>query len=211
MKDLKHIKTLGLLAIAVLALAAAFGTASASAAPKWTASAAGLTLKTTTLESHVFTVTGSNTTCKKTEFAGKTEGTETTVQSVVPSYSECTAFGLPATVSVTNCKLTLTADGISHLVKTDTAAGAPACAIHIEASSVFGKCKVTITEQTNEFTILYTPGPGRIHIILHDVKVSDHVTESTGVCPLTVGTHTNASYTGKSEVQAEGGTIGWDA
>ena len=205
---MKHIKTLGLLAVAVMAMAAVFGTASASAA-KFTASAGGLNLKTETLENHVFTVTGSNTQCKKITFAGKTEGTETTSQSVHPTYSECTAFGLPATVSVTNCKFVLTADGISHLVKTDTSPGAEACAIHIEASSIFGKCKVTVTEQTNEVT--YSTNGAHIDVTIHDLKVSDHVTESTGVCPLTVGTHTNASYTGKSTVQAEGGTIAWDA
>ena len=207
---MKQIKMLGLLSFAVMALTALFGSASASAAPKFTASAAGLKLKTTTLENHVFTITGSSLECKKINFEGTTEGTETTSQALHPSYGECTAFGLPSTVAVTNCKLVLTADGTVHLAKTDTSPGAEACNIHIESSSIFGKCKVTITEQTIGAAITFVPTSSvDIHEIWH-ITLSTHVTESTGVCPLTVGTHTNATYKGKSTVQAEGGTISWD-
>jgi len=208
---MKHIKTLGLLAVSVMALTAVFGTASASAAPKFTSSALGLNLKTTTLVNHAFSVTGAKTECKKITFAGATETLSGPSQNVHPAYDECTAFGLPAKVKVTNCKFTINADGTVHLVKTDTSPGAELCSIHIEAESIFGKCKVTITEQTISLGVSFTNGEGDIKLKVNgEANIADHVTESTGVCPLTVGTHTNAHYTGESTVQAEGGTIQWD-
>jgi hypothetical protein len=210
-KYMKHIKTLGLLAVAVMALTAVFGTASASAVPTFTASSGGLKLEESTLANHVFTVTGSNTSCKNIVFEGATEGTDTASQSVMPTYGECTAFGFPAHITVTNCKLVLDADkGTVHLVKTDTASPGP-CNIHIEVDNALAKCKVTITEQTIEGAVSYSNGAGDIKVKVNGAaNISDHVTESTGFCPLTVGTHTNAHYTGESTVQASGGTISFD-
>jgi hypothetical protein len=211
---MKHIKTLGLLAVAVMALTAVFGTASASAVPTFTASSAGLNLETATTKEHVFTVTGSEVKCKKITFAGTTEGTDTASQAVHPTYGECTAFGFAASVTPTNCKFVITADGEVHLVKTDTSAGAEACTIHIEVNNALAKCKVTVTEQTIPKAITFIPTTtptSELHLVINTSAVADHVTESTGFCPLTVGTHTNAVYTGETTVKAAGGTIGWDA
>jgi hypothetical protein len=208
---MNHIKTLGLLAVAVMALTAAFGTASASAVPTFTASSAGLELEESTLAKHVFTVTGSKVECSNIVFEGATEGTDTASQSVMPTYSECTAFGFAnAHVTVTNCKLVLTADGEVHLVKTNTEA--EPCSIHIEVNNALAKCKVTITEQTIPGAVSYSNGAGDIKVKVNGAaNISDHVTESTGFCPLTVGTHTNAHYSGESTVKTPTGTIGWDA
>lgn len=207
---MKHIKTLGLLAVAVMALTAVFGTASASAAPTFTASSAGLNLEESTLASHVFTVTGSNVTCKNIVFAGATEGTDTSSQSVHPTYGECTAFGFAASVTPTNCKLVLDADGTVHLAKTNTAG--EECMIHIEVNNIFAKCKVTITEQTVSGAVTYADNAGDIKVKVNgSANITDHVTESSGLCPLTVGTHTNAHYSGESTVKTATGSIGWDA
>jgi len=204
---MKHIKTLGLLAIAVMALAAVFGTASASAS-KFTASKVGAKLTTTTLVNHVFKVTGSSVECKKIEFAGSTEALETETQIVHPAYKECTGFGLPAEVKVTNCKFTLRSNGTINILSTDTI---NICSIDIIASNIFGTCEDTVPVQMLESGLTYSNGENDIKVNVNASGIEDEVKKSTGICPLTVGKHNNSTYTGESTVQAEGATISWDA
>jgi hypothetical protein len=194
----------------MVALTAVFGTASASAVPTFTASSAGLALEETTLKEHVLTVTGSNVSCKNIVFEGATEGTDYASQSLHPKYSECTAFGFAASVSFTNCKIVVTSDGEVHLAKTDT--GSPEnCNVHIEVNNALAKCKVTITEQTVQGFVTFFNGLPDIRVVFSSSSIFDHVTESSGFCPLTVGTHTNTKYTGESTLKAAVGTISWDA
>ena len=203
---MKHIKTLGLLAIAVMALAAIFGTASASAAPKFTAGKAGAKINETTLVTHVFSVTGNKTECTNITYTGSTEGTETTSQMVTPKYEGCTAFGFAATVTVTNCTYTLLATGN---VKVENSGGT--CSITIKVNNVFAQCEVTIGAQEIVSGVSYSNGAGDIVVKVNSSGIKDEVKVSSGLCPLTKGSHTNATYTGESTVQAEGTTTSWDA
>lgn len=209
---MKHIKTLGLLAVAAMAIAAFVGTSSASAEfpGSFTATGgAGKKLETSKVAQHVFTVTGSEVKCNKVTFTGNTEGAETTSQMVTPAYEECTAFGLPATVTNNNCTITLTATtnaaghAVAHLERVDPL---KPCEMTILAKSIFGECHVDVTEQTiTGLHYLNNPNPEDIVVQVTAENMTDHVTKSTGVCPLTVGTHTNAKYTGEETVQATGG------
>jgi len=203
---MKHIKTLGLLAVAVMALAAVFGTASASAA-KFTAGKVGAAIEETTLKNHVFTITGSNTECTNISYTGATEALESESQMVTPSYSGCTAFGFAATITNTNCTYTLTANKTVHIQST----GGGTCSLTIRVNNVFAQCDVTVGVQNGLASVTYTNGAGDLVVVVNISKISAKVNESSGLCPLTVGSHTTASYTGESTVKAAGTTIAWDA
>jgi len=207
---MKHMKTLGLLAVAVMALTAVVGVSSASAFTKFTASKVGAAIEESTITKHVFEVTGAKTECTNITYTGATEALESTKQMVTPKYENCTAFGLPATVTVKNCTYNLTigtpTGNTAHMERVNAA---EPCEITILAKNIFGECHVDVTEQTVN-GISYANGPagsGDIEVTINATGLSDHVTKSTGVCPLTVGTHTNATYTGKSTVKAAGATL----
>ena len=203
---MKHMKTLGLLAIAAMALTAFVGVSSASAATKFTSTVSGAAISETTVKTHVFTVTGSEVKCTNITYTGTTNGTEATEQMVTPKYEGCTAFGLPATVTVKNCTYNLKVSGSAVMEK--VAAG-EACEIVINASNIFGQCIVDVPAQTvNGLT--YSNDASNANAIIVNINasgISDNVTKSTGVCPLTVGSHSNATYTGESTVTASGADL----
>ncbi len=201
---MKHIKTLGLLAIAAMALTAFVGVSSASAATKFTSTKVGSTINETTLVQHVFTVTGSQVKCSNITYSGSTEALESTSQKVIPSYSECTAFGLPATVTPKNCRYNLTAEGTAHMEEIKAGEG---CEIVIKASSIFGECLVDVAMQTVNGLSYSNDGASAIIVKVNSSGLSDNVTKSSGVCPLAVGKHTNATYTGESTVTASGANV----
>lgn len=200
---MKYIKTLGLLAIAVMALTAVIGTASASAAAKFTAGKVGVFLEDTTLSEHVLTITGSPVKCSTTDFSGSTEALESTTLRLSPSFFGCTAFGFSATVTNSGCTYILWANGLFDL--------STVCKLTISVNNVFAKCTAVITGQFSVGSVSYTNGAGDIVIKFNANSVKDEVTQSSGLCPLTVGTHTNASYTGESTVKASGTTLSRDA
>jgi len=193
----------GLLAFAAMTTVALVGAISASAA-KFTASAVGASISETTLENYAFTITGSSIQCTTNTVTGTTEGLETTTVKGVLSFSGCTAFGLPATVINNNCEFTASASGEGSMV-------GEKCEISVTASNIFGKCKGNAKPQTKTNAGSIANGEGDVKVTASLSGIAAEVTESTGVCPLTVGKHTNATLTGKSTVQASGATIAWDA
>jgi hypothetical protein len=58
-------------------------------------------------EPHVFKSDGYETTCQNAEFSGTTTNPSTTA-TITPIYSECTAFGLGATVHMNGCDYSVT-------------------------------------------------------------------------------------------------------
>jgi len=196
-------KTFGLLALAATVLAAFFGTTSAPAA-KFTAGKAGVKYTETTLVSYVFTVTGGESECNEVTATGTTEGTEYTNQKTVPSFSACTSFGFGSTVTNSGCTYNASAGGSL------TIEGA-SCTMTMQVNNPFAKCKSIMKAQGPLGTLSYSNGSGDIVGKANVTGVIDEVTESSGLCPLTVGKHTNGSYVGESTGQAEGTTISWDA
>ena len=204
-ENMKHIKTLGLLAIAAMALTAFVGVSSASAATKFTSSKVGAAISEATLATHVFTVTGSQTKCTNITYTGSTEALESATQKVTPKYEGCTAFGLPATVTVKNCLYNLAASGSAAMEKVN--AEGEACEIVIKASNIFGECLVDVPAQTVNGLTFTNDGASALTVNINASGISDNVTKSTGVCPLTAGKHSNATYTGESTVTASGANI----
>jgi hypothetical protein len=203
---MKHTKTLGLLAILALALAAFVGTSSASAAPQFTAGKTGAKILETTIENHVFTVNGQQVTCTNTEFAGTTLALAYAVQKVSPTYKNCTAGGLEATVDTAGCVYELNANGNTTLT------GCTKGGITIKVDLGFlAKCHVHIKNQTISGSVVYSNGLNDVVTAIHGVGIHAEVTTSDGLCPLTVGTYTAGVYVGRSTVQAEGTTLTWDA
>ena len=216
---MKHIKILGILVVAAMALTAVVGVSSASAFTKFTSNKVGAAIEETTLATHVFTVTGSQVKCTTITYTGSTEALESTSQKVTPKYEGCTAFGLPATVTNKNCRYNLTVGTVTEiiekeLVTTNTSTAhmervnaAEACEIVIKASSIFGECLVDVPEQTVNGLTYSNDGASAIKVNINASGISDNVTKSSGVCPLTVGKHTNATYTGESTVTAKEASI----
>lgn len=210
---MKQMKTLGLLAVTAMALVAFVGTTSASAATKFTASALGKKLVETTKETHVFTITGSEVKCTNITFAGETEGKaggglgfESTGQKVTPTYEGCTAFGFNATITNNNCHFLLTPSGQVHITGVN-------CEITILVKNVFAECHVHVTNELTIEGLTYEDdpeNPGKaITVTINASGIKSHVTKSTGLCPLTVGTH-EGTYTGKSTISAEGASLSFD-
>jgi len=212
---MKRFNTLGLLAVAALAIAAFVGTSSASALTSGSFTAtggAGVNLETEKIVQHVFTVEGSEVKCNKVTFTGQTEGAETTSQTVTPKYEECTGFGLPATVTNNNCVIKLTATTSAEVGGTAEAhlekgPGAGECEMTILSKNIFGECHVDVGPQTiGGITYTNNASPEDIKVKVDSGKTMHaNVTKSSGVCPLKVGTTKEARYTGEETVKASGG------
>jgi len=193
------------LVVAALLVGALAATSSASAA-KFTSTAGKQVLTTSIVTQPVFTVTGSQVKCNKTILAGETTGTEATEQAVTPSSEECTAFGLPATVTNFGCTITFKAATNANGHAEAVLGGTKCEGFTVLAKSIFGECHLDLTPQVfNGVHYVNNASPEDIKVQSTVTGLSVHVTKSTGVCPLTVGTHTNATYTSEVTVQTAGG------
>jgi hypothetical protein len=99
---MKHLKTLGLAAMAVLALTAMVGVSSASAAEFHSTNAGNI--ESAIRNTHKFEVTGSEVTCNTIKFNGAAVANSVN-QEVHPEYNNCKAFGfIGAEVNTVGCK-----------------------------------------------------------------------------------------------------------
>jgi len=193
-----------------MALTAIYGGASASAA-KFTAGKVGASLTEETKVKHVFTITGGTAECSEVGFEGATEGLEMSSQSVRPTFNGCTAFGFAATLKVTNCKWVWYPVTDLGFNPEDTVGE---CIIEILLSNVFAQCEVLIRSQKIAGGISSYTNSGTGHLTIKfngSANIADEVTKSSGLCPLTVGKHTNSHFSGESTVKATGSSFGWDA
>ena len=201
---MKSIKTLGILAVMALALAAF---ASSASAATFTAGQAGKAITESTLENHVFTVDESEVECTTIGFTGNTAGTAVEVQKVAPSYSGCTAGGLEAKVDTAGCVYALNANGTVTL-ESCTRGG---ITVTVDLG-FFARCDIHVKNQTLAGSITWAnDGASNITGTISENAIHAEVRTSDGLCPLTTGTYTNGSYTGKSTVGATGTTVQWDA
>ena len=176
-----------------------FGAASASGA-EFTVSNVGANLAETTLEEHVFQVTGADVECDDIEFEGKGPMGHRAGSLVVhPVYDNCTAYGFAgADIDTPGCSYVFDADGLT------TIQGCTLNGILITVSNFFATCKVHIPNQEG------IGGPGYFNVGNHiDMTfnmsgIKAEVLVSTGLCALKVGNHVNGTYTGESTLQAEG-------
>jgi len=206
---MNHLKKLGLMALALTAVMAVAGVASASAS-QFTASSTGIGITGGQTTEHVFSVEGSEVTCETAEFTGETESTASANQKAHPAYSGCTAFGFAAAeVDTTGCDYNFDANGSAALE------GCTNGYITINVESIFNtRCHVKVHDgEANSAIngISYTDNGGTVTVTAAANNISAEIVTSTGFCPLTVGTSNTAKYSGSTLVTPASGSIGWDA
>jgi hypothetical protein len=202
---MKNLRTAVLALVAVLSLSGLTGLSTASAA-KFTAGKVGAALKTTTLRTNEMTLTGSKIQCATAIFTGQTEALESSSQKAVPQYSNCTAFGMSgATINSSGCVYNFTASGEVH-IESCTSGG-----FTVASATAFGKCKMFVKNQSIPNAVTYSNTVGKVDVDVIAEGIHVEVTESTGICPVKLGTHTTGKTSIKVEVAAEGTTIQWDA
>lgn len=200
---MKLIKMLGVAMVAALALSAV---ASASAA-EFRGATSPVTVTGSQSTTHKFTVEGSTVTCTTATFSSAATAVPTSEVLITPVYKGCTAFGIAgATVSMNGCQYKFhsgppgTVDFVCSSGKTV-----------ISVSTFLGKCKVEVpgsnaSKNQGLGGVTYTNTPaGKVTVGANVTGITAEIVESTGICPLTKGTVTNASYSGETIVEGNGG------
>jgi hypothetical protein len=195
-----RIKLLGLTIVALLALS---GLASASAlAHEFEASKTGTATDVGT-STQVFKDEPSAVAveCKKLTSTEKITKTKAKTQKASVKYTECTAFGFPATIS--EAKYEFSAEGS---VKVENK-------ITVEVPGA--KCKVTVSPTGNSKlkTITYTnkesgTGHGKVEVKASVSKINSEVKGGAGLCGKE-GKLKEGSYTGSALVSLAGGEVKW--
>jgi hypothetical protein len=222
---IRKFKALGLALVAVFAMSAIVATAAQAAAGTLTSE--GKTVIATAEQSgeHEFVLTDhetepgkfANTKCKKAAFTG-TAGVTDGATSVTahPVYTECTAFGQPATITTTGCDYVLktgtpTAGGW-HVTTDVVCTGPdekaePPTPKHL-IRIVTGTCEVTVDSQAGLNTSEATNSGGAgtaMDLLLHTniTGIVYNVTKDAIGCPLKgTGVKSKGDYTGTTTVKA---------
>ena len=192
----------------ILALAITLAAGStARAESNFTSDEVGATVESSTVATHVMTITGTEVKCNQVDLDGVTEAIDAETLRVVPTFKECSAFGLPGgTVANEYCVYVMYAGGQLTI---DPTAPKSSCQLVITASSIFGKCKVLVKNQAIPKAISYVSNP--VEGTFGATGMAAEVTESTGVCPLSVGSHKTGTYKGKSRLRSETTILRWHA
>jgi hypothetical protein len=200
---MKLSKMLGVAIVAALALSVV---ASASAA-QFKGSTSPVTVSGAQSTTHKFTVEGSAVTCTTATFSSAPTAVPTSEVLITPVYKGCTAFGIAgATVSMNGCQYKFHS-GPPGTVDLICSSGKTVIAV----STFLGKCKVEIpgsnaSKNQGLGGVTYTNTPaGKVTVGANVTTITAEVVESTGICPLTKGTVNNASYSGDTIVEGNGG------
>lgn len=200
---MKLIKMLGVAMVAALALSAV---ASASAA-EFRGASSPVTVTGSQTTTHEFTVEGSTVTCTTAKFSSAATAVPTSSILITPVYSGCKAFGIAgATVNMNGCQYKFHS-GPPGTVDFSCSSGKTV----ISVSTFLGKCKVEVpgsnlSKNQGLGGITYTNTPaGKVTVGASVTGITAEIVESTGVCPLKVGTVTNASYSGQTVVEGNEG------
>jgi hypothetical protein len=221
---MKHLKTLGLAAMAALALAASVGVSSASAVTEFHATGGTALTGVVGENNHVFTIEGSAVTCNTIAFNGTAAAGGTSVnQTMHPTYSNCTAFGIiNAVINTHDCNYLFNANtftvNLQNCNNTNSNAAGP---INIVALSGIGNCRAEVSDRSlngvlinqainnQMFTNMGNTGSNTATLTENSAanNIIANVTESNGICPINVGVKNNAEYDGNTGIMgATGGT-----
>jgi hypothetical protein len=193
---IRKFKALGLALVAVFAMSAIVASAAQAAAGTLTSEGKTVIVTAEQVGEHEFVLTDhetepgkfANIKCKKAVFTG-TAGVTDGATSVTahPVYSECTAFGQPATITTTGC---------DYLLKTGTPTAGGwhvttdvVCAAGSVIKIVTGTCEVTVAGQTGLATSEATNSGGAgtaMDLLLHTkiTGITYTVTKGNIGCPL---------------------------
>lgn len=203
---MKLTKILGIAMVAALALAV---TASAASAEQFHAEGTGpfeVKASQVSEENHVFTIeNGLTTKCKKASFTGtQAENTAATL-TVTPVYSECTAFGLSATVNMAACDYTFASpEGKAGSVAVTGCEGT-------NAKITAGTCEVQLNETGNgELSqVLYTnqgTSPSTVKVDAEVSGITYNKTKDGFLCPLSgTGSKSDGKYDGATNASGFAG------
>jgi hypothetical protein len=222
---IRKLKALGLALVAVFAMSAIV--ASAASATAGTLTAEGKTVIATAEQSgeHEFVLTDhpiapgfAVTKCKKAVFTG-TAGVTDGATSVTahPVYTECTAFGQPATITTTGCDYVLNTgtpvivEGVQtgwHVVTDLVCAETKEPTVNHVIKIVTGTCEVTVGGQTGLTTseVTNSGGAGTAMDLLLHTKITGikyTVVKDNIGCPLSgTGSFSKGDYNGTTTVKA---------
>jgi hypothetical protein len=183
-----NIKILGLLATALLALAAIVASP-ASAVPEFHSETAHTIGKGEQVTQIVFTVNAGSIKCNKVSGEGTMAAATITESKTTVAYSECSAFGfLSATIEMNGCEYVITADIEVHMV-------CPAGKTMVIKAST---CKVLVPAQSATSVTYENVGSGSTReIVAKEEGEGIHYTEEAGFgCPGKTGTYTNGKAVG---------------
>jgi hypothetical protein len=190
---LRNLKTLGLALVAVLAMSAVV--ASAASAANFTAASYPVTYSGSqaATEPHVFIADGYETTCKNAEFSGSASAASSTA-TLTPTYSECTAFGLSATVDMNGCSYTF---HLASTSKADADLNCPAGA-EVEIVAGGGSCVAHIPPFAKPLgSVAISNVHPNIRGEANVTGISASLTDENFFCPFQGNTTVkNATYTG---------------
>jgi hypothetical protein len=228
---IRKIKALGLALVAVFAMSAVVASAASAANGTLTTFPAGSTVIASGVQvgEHVFTLTDQplqpTVKCKKAVFDGVGTNSEAAGKNetvvVTPTYNECTAFSLPATVEH---------DGCTYVLHTKETTGKGGWHVTTDLVCPEGKamtiktatCEVQVAEQKGLTTSEVTNSgaaepPTAMDLVLHtnigsaagSTKITYKVTKDGIGCPLSgVGHFTEGDYVGTTTVTAIDSTTG---
>jgi hypothetical protein len=188
---MKRIKIAGLCLVAALALSSV--SAAAASAHEFVASKAG-TVKAPQVTNHKFQTNAGTIECMNSTSEGKAVAGSQKTNTQKVKYSECTAFGFEAVISV--AELQFSADEwVSVLNKVTIELPLPECKITINPTKNKELKKVTYK---NSAPVKTTEAKALVRGITY--------TSSGGMC----GTSgENGEYAGNSKIELVGGTIEW--
>ena len=205
----RNLKTLGLAIVAVLAMSAMVASA-AQASVEFTAPSYPATLSGNQATTHVFTVettSGDNitTTCTTASFHGTISGPNT-AQTITPTYTGCTAFGLEATVKFEGCDYvfhpgatTGTADEYSGTADLSCPAGTGP----VRVFDTLNRCEVTLSQQLGIGPVKYVTDTtaGDVLVKAEVTGITYNKVKDNFLCPLTgTGVKSDGKYFGNSTV-----------
>src|SRR5436853_1387024 len=204
---MKHLKNLGSVMVATMACIVAFGAPVAAAGDFYATGGAGIALTGSQSTSHKFTITGASITCTTVTYTGTTPAATFETLELHPEYSGCTVFGfVGATINTAGCQYIFNINSPTVTLKSCSAG-----AIVVTASNAFGKCVMEVPNQSGiNGQSFGTGGPALGHDILvssNATNISAKITTSTGICPVSVGTHSSGVYTGTTTVRAASGEL----
>jgi len=204
---IRNLKVLGLAIAAVMAMSAMMASA-ASAVPQFTASAYPATVTgSNTKGNEVFTTEGGKVECDSHFVSHSLEAASSTL-TVTPTYSNCEAFGLNATVNTEGCTYVFHATEavkINEVYNNHVDVVCPAGkSIKIVAGG--GLCRAEIKSQNGLTTVQTTNSGGSVTVVPNVSSVKYTVTTDSFGCPFSgTGEKTDGKYTGHVVVSRVGG------
>jgi hypothetical protein len=212
----RNLKVLGLALVAALAMSAVAASA-ASATPFEFHSEASSTVLTGSQEgTDVFTTDAGTVSCGEANYIGSQSAATTTTVSVLPTYSNCTAFGfISVPIVVNGCEYlfhagTASTTGeppVTHYEGTADVVCPAGKVIEVKAPG----CTVTVGSQTGLQKVTYTNKEGggfedvTVDVNMTGIKYEEHNKGLFPTCANNTVPKSNGTYTGAATVTGDAG------